>query len=96
MKKKQCSGGNAYKSMSSGLSVKRWCKENHVSSPSFYYWKKRLEKKQSETSEETMPNYSGNTSLCSSKKTTSRKYGKIEVDSFENFDSGKGRRKLLL
>lgn len=55
MKKKQCSGGNAYKSMSSGLSVKRWCKENHVSSPSFYYWKKRLEKKQSETSEETMP-----------------------------------------
>ena len=41
--------------MSSGLSVNRWCKENHVSSPSFYYWKNRLEKKQSETSEETMP-----------------------------------------
>mgnify|MGYP003550383158 CR=1 FL=1 len=40
--------------MSSGLSVKRWCKENHVSSPSFYYWKNRLEKKQEETSEETM------------------------------------------
>ena len=41
--------------LSSGLSVKRWCKENHVSSPSFYYWKNRLEKKQRETSEETMP-----------------------------------------
>ena len=41
--------------LSSGLSVKRWCKENHVSSPSFYYWKNRLEKKQIETSEETMP-----------------------------------------
>lgn len=40
--------------------------------------------------ESTMPDYSGNTSLCSSKKTTSRKYGKIQVDSFENFDSGKG------
>ena len=41
--------------LSSGLSVKRWCKENHVSSPSFYYWKNRLEKEQSETSEEEMP-----------------------------------------
>lgn len=40
--------------------------------------------------ESTMPDYSGNTSLCSSKKTTNRKYGKIEVDSFKNFDSGKG------
>ena len=41
--------------MSSGLSVKRWCKENHVSSPSFYYWKNRLEKVQEETSVKTMP-----------------------------------------
>lgn len=41
--------------MSSGLSVNRWCKENHVSSPSFYYWKNRLEKAQEETSVKTMP-----------------------------------------
>ena len=41
--------------MSSGLSVNRWCKENHVSSPSFYYWKNRLEKVQEETSVKTMP-----------------------------------------
>ncbi len=41
--------------MSSGLSVKRWCEEKGVSSPRFYYWKNRLEKKQRETSEETMP-----------------------------------------
>ena len=41
--------------MSSGLSVKRWCKENHVSSPTFYYWKNRLEKEQGEISEKTMP-----------------------------------------
>ena len=41
--------------MSSGLSVKRWCKETHVSSPSFYYWKNRLEKKQNETSEKSLP-----------------------------------------
>ena len=41
--------------LSSGLSVKRWCKENHVSSPTFYYWKNRLEKEQGEISEKTMP-----------------------------------------
>ena len=29
--------------------------EKGVSSPRFYYWKNRLEKKQRETSEETMP-----------------------------------------
>lgn len=26
----------------SGLPVKRWCKENQISSPSYYYWKKRI------------------------------------------------------
>ena len=26
----------------SGLSVDRWCRENHVTSTSFYYWKERL------------------------------------------------------
>ena len=41
--------------MSSGLSVKQWCKENHVSSPSFYYWKNRLKKEQNETSEKSLP-----------------------------------------
>lgn len=41
--------------LSSGLSVKRWCKENHVSSPTFYYWKNRLEKEPDEISEKTMP-----------------------------------------
>ena len=41
--------------MSSGLSVKQWCKENHVSSPSFYYWKNRLKKEQNKTSEKSMP-----------------------------------------
>lgn len=41
--------------MSSGLSVKRWCKENHVSPPSFYYWKNRLKKEAKETSAKTMP-----------------------------------------
>ena len=41
--------------MSSGLSVNRWCKENHVSSPSFYYWKNRLETAQEETSIKVFP-----------------------------------------
>jgi hypothetical protein len=26
----------------SGLSVDRWCRENQVTSTSFYYWKERL------------------------------------------------------
>jgi hypothetical protein len=30
----------------SGLSVDRWCRENQVTSTSFYYWKERLYPKQ--------------------------------------------------
>lgn len=26
----------------SGLSIKRWCEENQVSGPKFFYWKERL------------------------------------------------------
>ena len=28
---------------SSGLSIKKWCRENHIAPPIFYYWRSRLE-----------------------------------------------------
>ena len=28
---------------SSGLSIKKWCRENHIAPPTFYYWRSRLE-----------------------------------------------------
>ena len=28
---------------SSGLSIKKWCRENHIEPPTFYYWRSRLE-----------------------------------------------------
>ena len=24
---------------SSGLSIKKWCRENHIAPPTFYYWR---------------------------------------------------------
>jgi hypothetical protein len=30
------------KQRESGLSIDRWCRENQVSHPAFYYWKERL------------------------------------------------------
>ena len=26
---------------SSGLSIKKWCRENHIAPPTFYYWRSR-------------------------------------------------------
>ena len=28
---------------SSGLSIQKWCRENHIAPPTFYYWRSRLE-----------------------------------------------------
>lgn len=54
--------------LDSNLPVKTWCKQNNISPPTFYYWRKRLEHEKDSIQEST-PVFAKVTSVASSNVT---------------------------
>lgn len=54
--------------LDSNLPVKIWCKQNNISPPTFYYWRKRLEQEKDSIQEST-PVFAKVTSVASSNAT---------------------------
>lgn len=54
--------------LDSNLPVKTWCKQNNISPPTFYYWRKRLEHEK-DSIPETTPVFAKVTSVASSNVT---------------------------
>ena len=54
--------------LDSNLPVKIWCKQNNISPPTFYYWRKRLEHEK-DSIPETTPVFAKVTSVASSNVT---------------------------